>query len=127
MRHAAIMAFESGIIVNCPIHDAFRIMAPIEDLARVMRDMDEIMRAAGAMVTGSFELPTESKAPVIYPNRQADLYTPKDRGHRTWVEVWERIRSGDLAKYRGRVDDDEQAEAPETSQAGGDGPAQARA
>jgi DNA polymerase-1 len=113
MRHAAIMAVEGGIIVNCPIHDAFRIMAPIEDLPRVLRDMDEIMRAAGAAVTGSFELPTESKAPVIYPNRQADLFTPKDRGHRTWAEVWERIRSGDLAKYRGRVDDDE-TEAPET-------------
>ena len=114
MRHAAIMAFESGIIVNCPIHDAFRVMAPIEDLPRVLRDMDEIMRAAGALVTGSFELPTESKEPVIYPNRQADLFTPKDRGHRTWVEVWDRIRSGDLAKYRGRVDNDEQAEASET-------------
>jgi hypothetical protein len=117
MRHATIVAVESGIIVNCPIHDAFRIMAPIEDLPRVMRDMDEIMRAAGAAVTGSFELSTESKAQVIYPNRQADLFTPKDRGHRTWVEVWERIRAGALAKYRGRVDEDE-AEACETGQVG---------
>jgi DNA polymerase I len=126
MRHAAIMAVESGIVVNCPVHDSFRIMAPIEDLAPVMRDMDEIMRAAGALVTGSFELPTESKTPVIYPNRQADLFTPKDRGHRTWTEVWERIRSGELAKYRGRVDEDETG-APETDQTGGDSKTKASA
>jgi hypothetical protein len=114
MRHAAIMATEAGLAINCPVHDSFRLMAPIEDLPRTLRDMEEIMRVAGAAVTGSFEVPAEVKSTVIYPQHQGDVFKPdKDRGHATWTEVRSRLASGDLMKYRGLFDDD----AEETAKA----------
>jgi DNA polymerase I-like protein with 3'-5' exonuclease and polymerase domains len=116
MRHAAIVATEMGIVVNCPVHDSFRIMAPIEDLARTIKLMEEIMRAAGAAITGSFEVPVEVKTPVCYPERQADVFHPdKDRGHRMWTEIHARLASGELPKIKDLDEDDDEEEATQAS------------
>src|SRR5262249_17777852 len=116
MRHAAIGATEVGIVVNCPVHDSFRIMAPIEDLARTIKLMEEIMRAAGAAITGRFEVPGEVKTPVCYPAGQGDVFHPdKDRGHRMWTEVQTRLASGDLPKIKSLDEDDDEEEATQAS------------
>jgi len=108
MRHAATAAVESGIAVCCSVHDSFKVLAPLESVNRTIKDMDEIMRAAGAAITGSFEIPAETKTPVRSPLRQADLWTPKDKGFRTWVEIQARLGSGELPQVNdSKVDDDE--------------------
>jgi hypothetical protein len=96
MRHAAIWAVESGIAVCCSVHDSFKVLSPIEEVEHTCKQMDEIMRAAGAAITGSFEVPAETKPVVYAPQRQADVWTPKDRGFRTWVEIQARLNSGEL-------------------------------
>jgi len=119
MRHAAIAAVESGIAVCCSVHDSFKVLAPLESVKRTVKDMDEIMRAAGAAITGSFEIPAEIKLPVRSPQRQADLWTSKDKGFRTWVEIQARLGSGELPEVDNRtVDDDENEEAAAASQTG---------
>jgi hypothetical protein len=116
IRHAAICAVESGIPVCCSVHDSFKELAPLETVERTMREMGELMRAAGAAITGSFEIPAETKVPVRSPQRQADLWTSKDKGLRMWVEVQARLDSGELPEAN-KVDDDdgENAEAAAAS------------
>jgi len=73
------------------------------------------MRAAGAAITGSFGIPAEAKTPVRSPQRQADLWTPKDKGLRMWVEVQARLDSGELPEANKDEDDDEAAETAAAS------------
>jgi DNA polymerase I len=115
MRHAAIAATEAGIAVCCSVHDSFKVLSPLESVERTCKHMDEIMRAAGAAITGSFEVPAELKDPVRYPARQADLWTPKDKGFRTWVEVQARLASGELRPEDNETEDDEAEETVATS------------
>jgi hypothetical protein len=94
MRCAAIAATESGHLVNCSVHDSFKVMAPLDRIDHVSKDIDEIMRAAGATVTGSFEIPTEESGMTRSPQRLADTWG-KD-APRTWIEVQARLNSGEL-------------------------------
>jgi hypothetical protein len=96
MRHAAIASTEQGIAVCCSVHDSFKVLAPIGDVAQISGQMDAIMRSAGAAITGRFEIPAELKSIVSYPNRQASMWTAKDKGLRMWVEIQGRLGSGEL-------------------------------
>jgi hypothetical protein len=123
MRHAAIAATEQGIPVCCSVHDSFKVLAPIGDAERITGQMDAIMRSAGAVITGSFEIPAELKSVVSYPNRQASVWTVKDKGLRIWVEIQGRLGSGelpDVSKDQAQEDqarDDEDTKT-DTSEAG---------
>jgi hypothetical protein len=120
MRHAAICAVESGIAVCCSVHDSFKVLSPIGDVEQTCKRMDEIMRAAGAAITGSFEVPAETKPRVHAPQRQADVWTPKDRGLRTWVEIQTRLDSGELPVVDNEEpnEDEEETFASKTSETG---------
>jgi hypothetical protein len=70
MRYVAIRATEIGILVCCPIHDAFLIEAPIEDIydaeatmCRIMGDVTEIVFGAGYRIEVH---PRPSDKPKIY-------------------------------------------------------------
>jgi hypothetical protein len=123
MRHAAIASTEQGIPVCCSVHDSFKVLAPIGDVERISGQMDVIMRSAGAVITGSFEIPAELKSVVCYPDRQASVWTAKDKGLRMWVEIQGRLGSGELPEIsqdqaqEDQIRDDEDAEA-NTSKAG---------
>jgi DNA polymerase I-like protein with 3'-5' exonuclease and polymerase domains len=112
MRVAAIAATEAGHAVCCSVHDSFKILTPLERLDRTVKEMGEIMRMAGAAVTGVLEIPAEVKSIVRSPQRLADTWTAKDRGLRTWVEIQARLDSGELEKASdGEGNEDEKAAA----------------
>ena len=63
MRVAAIAAYEAGIRIAAPAHDAFWIMAPLSELDDTIAAMTEIMVTAGRAVAG-IDIPVDVSAEV---------------------------------------------------------------
>ena len=61
MRVAAIAAYEAGIRIAAPAHDAFWIIAPLSELTDTIIAMKEIMIAAGRAVAG-IDIPVDVSA-----------------------------------------------------------------
>ena len=68
MRLAAIYATEAGLVVCCPVHDAFLIEANTKDISEAVARMQQAMRKASEATLPGF--PLRSDANVIrYPER----------------------------------------------------------
>jgi hypothetical protein len=61
MRLAAVRAVAEGLILSCPIHDAFLLLAPIECIEADTERMQEIMAWASSQVLGGPRLRSEAK------------------------------------------------------------------
>jgi DNA polymerase I len=99
MRIASIAAAEAGIRVCCSVHDSFWILAPLDELDATVAQMADIMRRAGAAVTGSLPIEIEVKATVRWPQNLGDCRDEKDQ--RMWVEVRELMNGGLMQQARG--------------------------
>ena len=95
MRIAAIAAYEAGIRICAPAHDAFWIMAPLAELDDTIAAMTEIMLKAGRAVAG-ITIPVDVSAEVRWPQCLGDVRKPKDKGHAMWIEMQALIDSGAL-------------------------------
>ena len=95
MRVAAIAAYEAGIQIAAPAHDAFWIMAPLSELTDTIAAMKAIMVAAGRAVAG-IDIPVDVSAEVRWPNCLGDVRKPKAKGHAMWIEIQALIDSGAL-------------------------------
>ena len=95
MRIAAIAAYEAGIQVCAPVHDAFWIMAPLDELDARIAQMAAIMERASHAVCG-LTIPVEVAYVVKYPQCLGDVRGPKNKGYKMWLEVQELIGSGNL-------------------------------
>jgi hypothetical protein len=96
MRLAAIAAYEAGIHICAPVHDAFWIMAPLAELDDAIAEMTQIMMRAGNVITGGIDLPVEVSAVVRYPECLGDVRKPDAKGQVLWVEIQNLINSGAL-------------------------------
>ena len=81
MRLAACLATERGIVVCCPVHDAFLIEGDADDIDNATARMQEAMREASELVLPGFPLRSDAKI-VRYPDRYSD-----DRGSQMWETV----------------------------------------
>lgn len=95
MRLAAIAAYEAGIRIAAPAHDAFWIKAPLSELSDTIATMTDIMVRAGRAVAG-IDIPVEVSAEVRWPQCLGDVREPKAKGHAMWAEIQELIDSGAL-------------------------------
>jgi hypothetical protein len=95
MRVAAIAAYEAGIRIAAPAHDAFWIMAPLSELGDTIATMKEIMLAAGRAVAG-IDIPVDVSAEVRWPQCLGDVRKPKAKGQAMWVEIQSLLESGAL-------------------------------
>ena len=95
MRLAAIAAYEAGIRIAAPAHDAFWIMAPLPELSDTIAAMSEIMVAAGRAVAG-IDIPVDVSAEVGWPNCLGDVRKEKTKGHAMWAEIQALLDSGAL-------------------------------
>jgi DNA polymerase I len=95
MRLAAIAAYEAGIHIAAPAHDAFWIMAPLHELSDTIAAMTGIMVKAGRAVAG-IDIPVEVSAEVRWPQCLGDVRKPKAKGHATWTEIQALFDSGAL-------------------------------
>ena len=89
MRIAGIAAYEAGIRVCCSVHDSFWILAPEGDEARTIAKMTEIMRNAGAAVTGGLPIEVEVKAVIGSGSNYGAIRKPGERGYDMWRKVCE--------------------------------------
>jgi hypothetical protein len=96
MRLAAIAAYEAGIQVCAPVHDAFWIMAPLAELDDTIVAMSRLMVRAGNVVSGGIDLPVKVSAVVRYPECLGDVRDPEAKGQALWVEIKNLINSGAL-------------------------------
>ena len=87
LRLACSMAYEDGLAICAPVHDALLLEAPLETLNRDVAQLREIMTEAGRVVLDGFPVRTDAEI-VRYPDR----YTDK-RG----VDMW-RMANGLLDK-----------------------------
>ena len=85
LRLAIIIAFERGVSVIAPIHDAILIEADSDHIDEAVEAVASAMREAARIVLGGAELRVEAKI-INYPDRYKD-----ERGERTWDTVWEII------------------------------------
>lgn len=85
LRLAICLAFERGVKVIAPVHDAILIEAPLSDLDRQAGIAREAMAEASRAVLAGFELRVEIKF-IRYPDR----YQPK-KGGDIWDMVWREI------------------------------------
>jgi DNA polymerase family A len=95
MRLAAIAAYEAGIRIAAPAHDAFWIMAPLSELSDTIAAMVAIMVRAGRAVAG-IDIPVEVAAEVRWPQCLGDVRQAKAKGHAMWTEIQALIDSGAL-------------------------------
>ena len=95
MRLAAIAAYEAGIQIVAPAHDAFWIMAPLSELDDTIAAMTEIMVRAGRAVAG-IDIPVDVSAEVRWPNCLGDVRKPKAKGQAMWTEIQALLDSGAL-------------------------------
>src|SRR5262249_14160042 len=93
MRGAAIAAYEMGIRIAAPAHDAFWIMAPLSELADTIAAMTEIMIAADRAVAG-VNIPVEVAAEVRWPHCLGDVRKDKAKGQAMWNEIQALLDSG---------------------------------
>jgi DNA polymerase-1 len=95
MRLAAIAAYEAGIRIAAPAHDAFWIMAPLPELSDTIAAMTEIMVKAGRAVAGIL-IPVEVSAEVRWPQCLGDVRQAPAKGHAMWTEIQALLDSGAL-------------------------------
>jgi len=95
MRLAAIAAYEAGIRIAAPVHDAFWIMAPLSELSDAIAAMKEIMIKAGRVVAG-IDIPVDVAAEVRWPQCLGDVRKPKAKGQAMWTEIQALLDSGAL-------------------------------
>ena len=95
MRLAAIAAYEAGIHICAPVHDAFWITAPLHELDDAIATMKGIMERAGREVAG-INIPVEVAAVVRWPQCLGDVRKPDAKGQAMWVEIKNLLRSGAL-------------------------------
>jgi hypothetical protein len=86
MRLAAIAAYEAGIHVIAPVHDAFWIMAPLSELDDAIATMSALMVRAGRVVAG-IDIPVEVAAVVRWPQCLGDVRKPDAKGQAMWNEI----------------------------------------
>jgi hypothetical protein len=88
MRWASCVAYDNGIPLCCPIHDAFLCEGPIGDEAEIVAGLGACMERASAIVLDGA---TVRAKPVItrHPDRFQD-----DKGWRAWGWI---TRAIDLA------------------------------
>jgi DNA polymerase I len=101
MRLAAIAAYEAGIRICAPVHDAFWVTAPLPELDDAIATMTQIMLRAGRAVAG-IEIPVEVSAVVRYPQCLGDVRKSDAKGQAMWVEIRELIHSGALQPIEGK-------------------------
>jgi DNA polymerase-1 len=95
MRLAAIAAYEAGIRIIAPAHDAFWITAPQAELDDAIVSMSAIMAKAGRVVAG-IDIPVELAAVVRYPQCLGDVRKPDAKGQPMWNEVRDLVRGDEL-------------------------------
>ena len=78
MRLAAIAAYETGIQICAPAHDAFWIMAPLSELTDTIEAMTKIMERAAFTVAG-LHIPVEVAAVVRWPQCLGDVRHQRPR------------------------------------------------
>ncbi len=71
MRIAAILMIDAGIIVCCPVHDAFLIEAPVDRIDKDVAKARLLMQQAGEIVLNGFKLRTDVDL-VKYPDHYHD-------------------------------------------------------
>ena len=97
MRLAAIAAYETGINVAAPAHDAFWILAPLTELTDTIEAMTRIMERAAVTVAG-LHIPVEVAAVVRWPQCLGDVRPEKAKGAAMWGEIQRLLGSGELPK-----------------------------
>jgi DNA polymerase-1 len=97
MRLAAIAAYEAGIQICAPAHDAFWIMAPLSELTDTVEAMTKIMERAAFAVAG-LHIPVEVAALVRWPQCLGDVRPAKAKGAAMWAEIQALLSSGELPK-----------------------------
>jgi DNA polymerase-1 len=97
MRLAAIAAYEAGIHICAPVHDAFWIAAPLSELDDAIATMKGIMERAGREIPG-IPIPVEIAAVVRWPQCLGDVRKPDAKGQAMWNEVKSLLRSGTLQR-----------------------------
>jgi DNA polymerase family A len=95
MRLAAIAAYEAGIHICAPVHDAFWIAAPLPELDDAIATMKRIMERAGREIAG-IPIPVEVAAVVRWPQCLGDVRKPDAKGQAMWNEIKSLLRSGAL-------------------------------
>ena len=83
LRLACAMAYEDGLAIAAPVHDAILLEASLEDLDRDVARLREIMTEAGRVVLDGFPVRTEAEV-VRWPHRYSD-----PRGAHMWQLVSE--------------------------------------
>jgi hypothetical protein len=83
LRLACAIAYEDGLAIAAPLHDAILLEAPLEDLDRDVARLREIMTEAGRIVLDGFPVRTDAEI-VHWPDRYVD-----PRGLRMWRLVAE--------------------------------------
>jgi DNA polymerase I-like protein with 3'-5' exonuclease and polymerase domains len=68
MRLAACMLTESGVVVCCPVHDAFMVEGPVDDVQAIVERTQAIMAKASGVVLDGFELRSDVK--IIMPGER---------------------------------------------------------
>jgi DNA polymerase I len=96
MRLAAIAAYEAGIRIAAPVHDAFWITAPLAELDDAITTMTKIMIRAGNAITGGLDIPVEVSAVVRSPQCLGDVRKSDAKGQAMWTEIRNLVRSGEL-------------------------------
>jgi len=93
MRLAAIAAYEAGIQIVAPAHDAFWITAPVPDLDDTIAAMAQLMVRAGRAVAG-IDIPVDVAAEVRWPHCLGDVRKPEAKGQQIWAEINDLLQSG---------------------------------
>jgi DNA polymerase I-like protein with 3'-5' exonuclease and polymerase domains len=99
MKLAAIAAYEVGIRICAPVHDAFVIMAPVNELDDAISTMTRIMMKASTVVTGGLEIPVEKSFEVRWPDCLGDVRKEKAKGQALWTEI-KGLAQGELRQKR---------------------------
>ncbi len=81
LRLACAMAYEEGLGICAPVHDAILLEAPLETLDRDIARLQEIMSEAGRIVLDGFPVRTDADV-VRYPDHYMDK-----RGAMMWRMV----------------------------------------
>lgn len=89
LRLACILAYERGLPICCPIHDALLVEAPLDAINEVVSRTREAMRDASELVLPSFPLRAEAKV-YRWPERFSDK-----RGRKMWEMVQALLSGGE--------------------------------
>ena len=98
LRIAVFMAYEEGLGVIAPVHDAILLEAPLETLDRDIVRLREIMTEAGRIVLDGFPVRTDADV-VRHPDRYMD-----NRGLDMWRMVIQLLDSMDASGERADID-----------------------